>query len=253
MTGAQTGTCSVAAAVASATLIALLAAGCGSNGQSDVAIRPPPPDNTASISGVVLAPNWQFARAAGWRQWADALCLVPRANALAANVIPVQSVLRVAFSQVFPADADHGTIESPRLIMQVDTDDNGAFTIVDPAAANLDTCRLMVSTGSGDSWTRAFVLSKTTNIDAVGEATVRIVLDRLTRAPAVTLCDNFSRDALTQITGAVARAATLAFGDSVTEINDDAFTRACGNPKVKQAVDDATGRPASTGCGTSIP
>jgi hypothetical protein len=180
--------------------------------------------------------------------------LTPRAVALQ-NVAPAQGTLRVALSQVNQGDAADGSIDSPLLINQNDTDGEGAYRIVDPIAAHVDTCRLMVSVGSGNDMTRAFVTAKTTNIDASSEAVVRVILNRLTRAPAVNLCD-FSLDAIVGISNAVDRAATLAFGDTVAAINDDAFTRACtaaASAEVKQAVDNATGRPASTGCGTSFP
>jgi hypothetical protein len=254
MEAAQTGKWSVAAHLVAAALVTCVVAGCGNNGQTDLSTQPGP-DTRPAISGVVLAPNGVYARAGSAWDWANALLLTPRAAALQ-NVAPAQGTLRVALSQVSPVDAADGSIDSPLLINQNDTDGEGAYRIVDPIAAHVDTCRLMVSVGSGNGITRAFVTAKTnTNIDAVSEAVVRVILDRVIRAPAVNLCD-FSVDAIVGISNAVDRAATLAFGDTVAAINDDAFTRACtaaASAEVKQAVDNATGRPASTGCGTSFP
>lgn len=250
---ARIGNWNVAAYVLAAGAVALVVAGCGSNGQTDVTI--PPIDTGPAISGVISAPNGEYARAGGAWDWAEALLFIPRAAALQ-NVAPAQGTLRVALSQVLQQDATDGSIDSPLLINQADTDGDGNYTIAASQANQLDTiCRLMVSVGSGDSMTRAFVTAKTTNIDAISETVVRVILDRLVRAPAVTLCD-FNIDALTKIAGAVGTATTLASGDTVAAINDNAFALACtsaASARVKNAVDAATGKPASTGCGTEFP
>jgi len=237
-----------------AAALALVVAGCGANGETGVTLGP---SNTGpAISGVISAPNGAYVRAGGVWDWAEALLVIPRAAALQ-NVAPAQGTLRVALLQVSVQDAADGSIDSPLLINQADTDGDGNYTIAASQADQLDTiCRLMVSVGSGDSMTRAFVTAKSNmNIDAVSEAVVRVILDRLVRAPAVTLCD-FNIDALTKISVAVDAATTVASGDTVAAINDNAFALACtsaASARVKNAVDAATGKPAATGCGTAFP
>jgi hypothetical protein len=88
------------------------------------------------------------------------------------------------------------------------------------------------------------VFGHTTNIDAVSEAVVRVVLERITEAPPVQLCD-FTNAGLANIAAAARNAACSASGSTVAEFNDSAFERVRVNRKVKEAIDAATGVPVS--------
>lgn len=217
--------------------------GCGNDGTSSIGIPEPPPQTEPAITGVILAPNGQFASADRWWRWPDRLRLVPPAYALQ-NVSPAEGVINVALSRVDYVDAADGRIDTAHLLSQVRTEGDGIYKIVDPVAKNVDDCRLMVAVGGGRSLTRAFVFSHTTNIDAVSEAVVRVVLDRLTKAPPVQLC-NFTSDGLMQIADQAWIAAFTTTGDTVAEINQNAFERVAAFRGVKQAIDAATGVPVS--------
>ena len=80
--------------------------------------------------------------------------------------------------------------------------------------------------------------------DAVSEAVMRVVLDRLTKAPPVQLC-HFSAAGLSNILVKARDAACSATGSTIAEINNAAYQRVRVNAVVKQAIDDATGIPVS--------
>lgn len=228
-----------------AVCLALMAAGCGSDGTASVTLRPTPRPIVGAVTGTVFAPNGQFAAADIGRHWARALCLLSSpayAQTCLQVLMPVADELNVAFWLVDAIDAKDGKIDTPRLLNQARTDGDGLYEIVDPAADNLDTCRLMVVVGSNDSLTRAFAIEHTTNIDAVSEAVVHVVLDRLTQSPPVQLCD-FSSAALSNILDKARAAACSAKGNTVAEINQSAYDHVRVNCAVVQAINDATGVP----------
>jgi hypothetical protein len=161
-------------------------------------------------------------------------------------VIHVASGVRVSLSLVDELDAADGQIKSPLLVAQSDTDDTGRYNIIDPGAENIDECRLMAAVGDQNQLTRAFVLSHNTDISVVTEATVRVVLDRLSKAPPVQLCQNFTTSGLQAITDAVSRAVFTATGDNVADINQLAFDNAVQNATVKKSIDNVTGVPVAT-------
>lgn len=230
-----------------AVCLALTVAGCGSNGSADVTLQPTPRPIVGAVNGTVLAPNGEFAAADGWRWWACAFNLLSPAYAQGTclmNLMPAGGTLNVALWQVDLLDAKDGRIDNPRLINQARTDDAGLFEIVDPAAENLDTCRLMVVVGSNDILTRAFVIEHTNNLDAVSEAVVRVVLARLTQSPPVQLCD-FTNAGLANILDKATNAACSAKGDTVAEINQSAYDHVRVNCSVLQAINDATGVPVA--------
>lgn len=230
--------------LASVALVVLAAVGCGHDGSVDITFLPTPPPIVAAVTGVVLAPNGEFAAAGGWWEWPAQLRLVQRAHALQ-NVLPAGGILEVTLSRIDLVDAKDGRIDTPLLLATGRTDGDGLYKIVHPAAGNLDDCRLIVAVGGGELLTRAFVVSHTTNIDAVSEAVVRVVLDRLTKAPPVQLCD-FKTDGLLRILAKAQNAAFPAKGDSIAEINQDAFEHVRTNRNVKKAIDDATGVPVES-------
>jgi hypothetical protein len=92
---------------------------------------------------------------------------------------------------------------------------------------------------------RAFVFAASTDVDAVSETLVRVVLNRLTKAPTVQLCNDFTLSSLQNIYDAINLATRGVTGDSVTQINQNAFAVAMASGRVRQAVDDATGMPVA--------
>jgi hypothetical protein len=224
--------------------LVLAAAGCGSDGSVDVGLVRTPQPIVGAVTGTVYAPNGEFASAEGWWRWACPFSLKSPAYAQTclAALQPAGGTLNVALWQIDMIDAKDGKIDNPRTVSQARTDGDGLYQIVDPAAEHLDTCRFMVVVGHEDSLTRAFAIEHTTNIDAVSEAVVRVVLDRLTQSPPAQLCA-FTNDGLANILDEARTAACSAKGSTVAEINDSAYQRVKVNCGVLQAINDATGIP----------
>jgi len=228
-------------------LAVLGGSGCGTDGTSGVSFPPEPPATEAEITGTVLAPNGEFAALdRGWN-WPLRLGVVAPALALQ-GVAPAGGILNVALYSISLTDAKDGQINNPKLLKDSRTAGDGIYQIVDYAARDIEQCRLMVAVGVNETLTRAFVASHSTNIDAVSEAVVRIVLHRLTQAPPVQLCD-FSNADLTSILDAAAEAAFPARGDSVATINLAACERAARNRDVRLAVEAASGVPVDVPLG----
>jgi len=233
----------VGAFLMAACVTLLAAAGCGSDGTVEVDLPPTPRSIVPAVSGRIFAPRGQFVAADRWRWWPEQLRLVSPANALQ-GVSLAGGILNVVLWHVDFLDAKDGRIDNPLLINQARTNDDGLYEIVDSVTADLDYCRLMVAVGRNETLTRAFVVSHSTDLDAVSEAVVRVILDRLTKAPPVQLCD-FTTAGLANILDKASNAAFSARGDSVAEINAAAFERVRVNRNVKQAIDDATGVPVA--------
>jgi hypothetical protein len=224
--------------------LALTAAGCGSDGSVNVTLPRTPQPIVGAVSGTVYAPNGEFASAGGWWRWTCPFTLLSPAYAQTclANLLPAGGTLNVALWQIDTIDTKDGEIDNPRTLNQVRTDSDGLYQIVDSAAEHLETCRLMVVVGHEESLTRAFAIEHTTNIDAVSEAVVRVVLDRLTQSPPAQLCA-FTNAGLANILDEARTAACSAKGSTVAEMNDSAYQRVKVNCGVLQAINDATGIP----------
>ena len=224
--------------------LVLAAAGCGSDGTADTTLRPTPRPIVAAVTGTVFAPNGEFAAAGALQRWASTLCLWSPAYAQTclSDLMPAGGTLNVALWQIDMIDAKDGKIDTPRLVNQARTDGDGLYKIVDSAADNLDLCRFMVVVGGNESLTRAFAIEHTTDINAVTEAVVRVVLNRLTQTPPVQLCD-FTNAALANILDKATAAACSAKGSTVAEINQSAYDHVRVNCGVVQAINDATGVP----------
>jgi hypothetical protein len=239
----------------------LAIAGCGSDGKASV-IFPPTPKPEALVTGVVLLPNGQLVSTNGFWQWADAIRLLAPASATTtqnASVFPTSGV-RVSLSRVDQADAADGVIggDSPHgsgvgvpLAQSLDTDASGNYTIYRSSAADsVDGCGFMLSVGNVNQFTltRAFVLAEGpgTDVDVVSETVVRVVLNRLTKAPPVQLCEfPLGSPGLQAITDAVSDAVFTATGSNVEEINQAGFEKAMANANVRAAIDAATGIPVA--------
>ncbi len=224
--------------------LVLITSGCGSDGTVDIAFPPTPRPIVGAVTGTILAPNGEFAAVDAWWRFAGPLNLSSPAYAQTclANLMPAGGELNVALQQVDFIDAKDGQIDNPRLLAEGRTDGDGLYEIVNSAAEHLETCRLMVVVGSNESLTRAFAIEHTTNIDAVSEAVVRVVLNRLTQSPPVQLCD-FTNAGLGNILAEARPAACSAKGDTVAAINQSAYDHVKVNCGVLQAINDATGVP----------
>jgi hypothetical protein len=223
-----------------AAVLAVSVAGCGSDGTITVQEQPMQPGSTASITGTVFAPHGEIASRGNW-EWLNPLNLVSKAYAVInPNVMPVGPGALVTFTHIDSVDAADGRIDSPRLIAQGLTNVDGQFIINAREADDVDACRRMVAVGGGEQLTRAFVTSAITNIDVGSEATVRVVLNRLTQAPPAQLCD-FTTTDLIRLLDIVSNASYTATGRTVAEINQNAYELAVTNPCVQDAVQKATG------------
>jgi len=233
-----------------AALLTLTMFACGSNGFAGATLPSDPGHNVPSLVGTVSAPNGDLVSAR--RPWwsPDSFGLVQKALA-ADNVLTVGEGIPVSLSLVNPVDAADGLIGNtggyaPLPLGQAFTDFAGKYQISDQAAGDITRCRLMVSVGTYqpangiDTRMRSFVFDSLTNINSYSEAAVRVVLERLIKAPAVQLCD-ITLSGLQNIYDAVEVAAIPAVGDTVAELNQDAFELARSSPNVQQAVAAATG------------
>lgn len=236
-------------------LAALIAAGCGSNGNSSAELQSQVPPPAPFVTGLVSAPNGELAATDSWWRWAGRLRLLPPAYAqecaFTRSVLPIDTDgVQVILSRVDQVDAADGEIDNPGFVAQTFVDgDTGLYTIINKAVASVTECGLMVSAGGGAQLTRAFVFQRTTNIDAVSEAVVRVILDRLTAAPAVQLCA-FQSAALANIYSAAQQAACTATGDDVFQLNENVYAKVLNDCCVRRAVDAATAvhRPVDPRC-----
>jgi hypothetical protein len=240
-------------------LVGLALAGCGSDGTASVALAPTPQRFVPAIRGTVCLPNGQLAAAGGWQQWADPFRLLSRAMAaqcLVYGTAPANAELTVNLYRVNLADAADGRIDYPDPVLPDPATDsrthNGDYQVVTEAIDNVEECqgnaRLLVAVGNAGTLTRAFVFSKTTNIDPVSEAVVQVVLDTIANSD-VQLCPTgskavyFSGAALAKISQAALDAGRYASGETVSDKNRNAYALVSTNAAVKQALAEVTGIP----------
>lgn len=247
---------SLLAAAVLAVAVSASVVGCGSNGSSEVGLPEPPGEVRGELTGIVYGPvavvEPPIAAAPAW--WPS---LVSPAYANLFNEIPFGiRGAHITLSSLTEADAADGRIDFYDPVVQsVPTDADGRYKVVHDFVETLEACetinqnrfvgRLIVSASIenpafGGERTRAFVVSTQTDIDASSEAVVRLVLERIyEQKPPVQLCD-LSIEGLRDMVRFAQDAAYTAQGDTVAEINADAYQLASENCKVLQALDDAT-------------
>lgn len=224
--------------IVAAGLAALGLAGCGSDGTSSAVVHGA---QTPYVVGTVFAPDGEFAALTRQWQWSDALTLVARADALQ-GIAGVTTPQTVSLSRLDPVAAGHGCppqIACAQLISSTRTDSSGKYQISDQALGDLSADHLIVHVGDEPLLTRAFVFSQTTDIDATSEALVRLVLLRLTQAPAVQL-NVFTTNALQNLATQAQRLTQDMVGDSVTDLNDKVYDRLTASGTMQKTMDDLT-------------
>lgn len=236
-------------------------AACGSDGTAGVRIPESPPELKGELTGVVYGPRAVVEPpiAAVEKWWPSRLSLISAAYANLFNQIPFGiRGAHVTLSSLTEVDAADGRIDFYDPVVQsVPTDADGRYRIIHHFVETLEVCesinsdrfvgRLLVSVSVGDpnlrGDTRAFVVSTQTDVDASTEAVVRLVLERIfEHYPPVQLCD-FDIEGLRNLVRVAQDAAYTAQGDTVSEINADAYRLARENCKVLRAIDQATGVP----------
>jgi len=232
--------CVVAAAVS---LLAL--AGCGSDGTSTIREPHQDPRVEAALVGTVRMPNGQFAALSPLQSLFGNFELISRALAgppRHPDIYPVSANHLVTLSRVNAEDVAHGNTEGALFVGAAETDEKGEYAIIDADAREVALkCRLMASVGGRPQITRSFVWKHEADLDVVSETVVRLVLNRLTLAPTVQLCDFFSESALTYLTDEVQRATYAASGSTVEELHDSAYAYAVEAGCVRKAIADITG------------
>jgi hypothetical protein len=204
-----------------------------------------PPGNPApSASGTVYAPNGQFAAAERRWQWADALWLMPRAYAALESELPVttEGGENVSLSKLDPVEAAHGSTERALLLGNGRTDSDGFYLISNDQLASFQAGEIIVQVGSGGMLTRAFVLSCTTNagvscttdIDAVSEGVVHVVLDYLART--TTQLTDFTAADLGNIDCMARVLAGNISGTSVADINAKVYNRLAASQTMQNCL-----------------
>ena len=221
-------------------LAALGLAGCGSDGTSSAVVAGP---EMPSVAGTVIAPDGEFARLTPPWQWADALTLVGRADALQ-GVAGVSTPQTVSLSRLDPVAAGHGCApQRPclQLITSTRTDSAGRFQISHGALGDLNADHLILHVGDEPLLTRAFVFSRTADINASSEAVVRLVLLRLTQAPPVQL-NVFTNDALQTLADLadVLTAHLSATGSDVASFNEKVYDTLAVSGTMHKTMDELT-------------
>lgn len=235
-----------------------LLAGCGSDGKSTISWPTPLPELEGKLSGVVFAPCpngeadprcGEYARLQEQNKpfllsefLASAFSFAQPVWASVFKTAPVGADVLVSLSEVTETDAADGVISVLHPIDQNNpTNAQGVFTIINDAIDRIDSCRLMVSVGNAHNGdlTRGFIYRENTDLDPASEALVRVVLNRITKAPPVQLCD-FSREGLFVIAREVDKATASSTGATVAELNDAAYRRAVCDCDVQDAIDAVT-------------
>ncbi len=231
-------------------LLLVGSAGCGSDGTAEVSprgsciVEPGEqipvgclPELVGNITGIVYGPDGVYAAADSW--WMP-FSLISKAYAFFFNVEPVGAGVEVSLMEVTDLDAADGKFDFPQPLVQfAHTNADGIYDIETRVAEEIDRCRLLLSVGNarfGDQ-TRSFVYSNNVNLDPASEAVVRMVLRRINQT-SLQLCD-FSPDGLRLIVREAEKAAVIAEGANIQEVNDDAYNlvvRDCDVLETMEAV-----------------
>ncbi len=231
-------------------LSAAMLAGCG--GDSEVTVVQPIP---VTVSGQVQLPPASLAQAPSWiRRIAE--IVVARAEALM-GIAPAPNV---EVDAVGATDSDLISPEATGVLQPVGvtlTDADGVYSVpigeLSLDGCNGDAQRVVVLARAGGI-TRAFASRQTSvDINAASEAVVRLVAERITADPGLSICDLTNAE-IDNIQGAVSTATLDVSGATVDEINNNAFEAAAADEAVNAALDAAfgtTGSPTPTATPTT--
>lgn len=213
----------------------MIIASCGNDGNIGAVIpgdKDPEPD---VIVGGVLAPNGDFASSESLL-WRFASLFTSNAYALAENVLPIGPGYMVTLYSVSEEDVIDGQIDNPFAVSAPQpTDDGGRFTVALLGGRAIGECGLMLSVGSGDLLTRAFVYTDDQDIDAVSEATVRSILNYIDETFGVLLCD-YSTEDVRDIENLIRDISFNTSGTSVAEINEAVYEQALDSEAVQDLL-----------------
>ncbi len=216
---------------------AALIAGCGSDGSSAVTVIRVPTPGAGVITGIVQAPNGVIAAPRIWEPRFAWSLWSSMAEALQ-GVRPVGAGVSVSLSMLDSADFADGTIDAALpLVVDIVTEADGRYTIMDPAADDVTSCRKMVTAGTGTAVMRSFVYGREIPIDSSSEALVRVVLDYVAGSTSQ-LCD-FDTAELVRLQRKVADVVFAARGNSVEELNQRAYDLARTNRSLRAALEEA--------------
>jgi hypothetical protein len=211
-------------------------AGCGGSASSDVTVPKPPPPAGPVVSGTVSLPNGKLALLDRSIMERFAALVIEKAEALVAtNVKPVARNVAVLLSLQRP-DGNLQTFDT------FYTNDQGGYILTLPSGTSEDTCRFVVSVGSGETLTRAFVFStvKPINIDYVSETAVGLIMDQVNQG--ADLCE-FSVGEIEQLGTMIRNLPGIVTGADVFETNRNALVAAASDPDIEAFVQAAGGVP----------
>lgn len=209
-------------------LCAALMAGCGGDASSGVGIPPPPPPAGPVVNGTVRLPNGRLALSRSLMERFAAL-VVEEAEALTAtNVRPVGRNVGVQLSQ----RRGDGAVQTFGTSF---TNDQGQFLIDLPSGSSEDTCRFILSVGSGQTLTRAFVYSATDPIivDFASETAVALILGQVQQG--ADLCE-FSSGEIRQLVSSIRVLPGDVTGADVFATNRNALLAAANDPGIQDEL-----------------
>jgi hypothetical protein len=221
-------------------LAVLTTVGCGGDADTGVSFPPPPPPAGAEIRGTVLMPNGRVAGVQPSALERFAALIVKEVRALSSSIVEAvgrNQRVTLAFLR------NDGVLEND--LGQVFTDDTGSYMdlfIPDGLTIDGPGGRFLVSVGSGEALTRAFVCSsvETTDIWFNSEAAVRLILAEVATNPLVRL-EDFSALEICQIVLAIEELPGDVPGNNASEVNFFATQIAGADANIQHLIQVAGG------------
>ena len=204
-------------------------AGCGGSASSDVTVPKNPPPPGPEVNGAVRLPNGRVAMLNRSILERFAALVVEEAEALvSANVRAVGRNVGVQLSQL-RGDGAVQTFDTSF------TNDQGQFLVSLPSGTSQDTCRFILTVGSGQSQTRAFVYSTTDpiTVDFVSETAVALILGQVQLG--ADLCE-FSTGEIRALVDSIRVLPGDVTGADVFDTNRNALLIAANDPVIQEEL-----------------